>query len=63
MKIAKDDTGKTFWAGEKWLNIKNSNPSSPDLPNVWKITRQRIKLASEKGCDAIDPDNMGKQFP
>jgi len=27
------------------------------------ISVERIKLASQKGCDAIDPDNMGKSLP
>lgn len=40
------------WAGENWLNIRNAN--------VLNVMKARIKMASEKGCDAIDPDNMGK---
>lgn len=39
------------WPGERWLNT-----SSPD---VLKLMRARIRYASRKGCDAIDPDNMG----
>jgi Glycoside-hydrolase family GH114 len=58
-KVSKDDAGSSYWEGEKWLNIKNPNPASPNLPNVWKIMRERIKLASQKGCNAIDPDNTG----
>jgi hypothetical protein len=38
------------WPGERWLNIKSSN--------VRNIMSKRIELAAEKGCDAIDPDNM-----
>jgi len=56
-RVSKDDAGSSFWEGEKWLNIKNSNPNSNQLPNVWKIMQSRIKLAYEKGCNAIDPDN------
>jgi hypothetical protein len=61
-KIAKDDSGKTFWEGEHWINIKNPNPNSKEIPNVWRIMRNRIQMAAEKGCDAIDPDNVGKYF-
>jgi hypothetical protein len=39
------------WPGEKWLNVKSDT--------VWAVMAARIKLASDKGCDAIDPDNMG----
>jgi hypothetical protein len=59
-KVAKDARGGSFWEGERWLNIKNSSPRAGKLPNVWRIMKNRIKIASEKGCDAVDPDNMGK---
>jgi hypothetical protein len=59
-KIAKSDDGKDFWEGERWLNIKNPNPDSDSLPPVWQVMRDRIKLAAEKGCNAVDPDNTGK---
>ncbi|EGY21305.1 hypothetical protein VD0002_g7944 [Verticillium dahliae] len=51
-KFAKADFGKPMddWPGERWLQIKNTN--------VRNIMAQRIKLAAEKGCDAIDPDNV-----
>jgi hypothetical protein len=39
------------WRGEKWLDIRSAN--------VWEVMKKRIQLASEKGCDAIDPDNVG----
>jgi hypothetical protein len=39
------------WPGERWLNTRSTD--------VWNTMAKRIKLASEKGCDAIDPDNMG----
>ena len=61
---------------EDWRDDAKSFPSSdvgrvlPLLPNEkWvKISSQkvrdimaaRIKIASTKGCDAIDPDNVGK---
>lgn len=46
------DLGKDLpeWPGEKWVNT-----SSPDIR---KIMKARIKLASDKGCDAVDPDNV-----
>jgi hypothetical protein len=40
------------WPGERYLNINS--------PTVWTVMANRIKLASDKGCDALDPDNMGK---
>jgi hypothetical protein len=58
-KVAKDAKGISFWTGERWLNIKNPNPSSSNLPNVWSIMQKRIRMAAEKGCDAVDPDNLG----
>jgi hypothetical protein len=39
------------WPGERWLNVNSDS--------VWAVMAARIKLASVKGCDAIDPDNMG----
>ncbi|KAF9765566.1 hypothetical protein IL306_002138 [Fusarium sp. DS 682] len=46
------DLGKVMdgWPDERWVNISS--------PAVRAIMAQRIKLAVEKGCDAIDPDNM-----
>jgi hypothetical protein len=48
-----EDLGQqdSCWPGEKWLNIKSDS--------VWQVMQKRIKLASDKGCDAIDPDNLG----
>jgi hypothetical protein len=53
--LAPGDIGKELrgWPGEYWLNLKSAT--------VWNIMAGRIALASSKGCDAIDPDNMGKQ--
>jgi hypothetical protein len=45
-------SGLEGWEGENWLNIRSTS--------VLNIMKARIKLASDKGCDAIDPDNMGK---
>lgn len=38
------------WEEERWLNINSDN--------VRKIMANRIKLAHQMGCDAIDPDNV-----
>jgi hypothetical protein len=48
----KKDLGKVMdgWPDERWVNISSVA--------VRAIMVQRIKLAAEKGCDAIDPDNM-----
>jgi hypothetical protein len=50
----KSDIGKPLdgWAGESYLNIKS--------PAVLEVMKKRIQLGSTKGCDAIDPDNMGQ---
>ncbi|PNY25531.1 Uncharacterized protein TCAP_04534 [Tolypocladium capitatum] len=42
--------GLVGWPGENWLNISSQN--------VRNIMAQRIKLAADRGCDAIDPDNV-----
>ncbi|KAM0270667.1 hypothetical protein ACHAQH_009336 [Verticillium albo-atrum] len=51
-KFVKADFGKAMddWPGERWLNLKSKN--------VRNIMAARIKLAAEKGCDAVDPDNV-----
>lgn len=38
------------WAGEKWLDTTHAG--------VRNIMANRIQLASEKGCQAVDPDNI-----
>jgi len=42
--------GLPDWPGENWLDIRSDN--------VYQIMAGRIQQAAEKGCDAIDPDNM-----
>lgn len=42
--------GLDGWPGERWLNVSS--------PGVRAIMANRIQLASQKGCDAIDPDNV-----
>ncbi|KAI9663067.1 MAG: hypothetical protein M1821_008115 [Bathelium mastoideum] len=48
----KADLGKELdgWPGEYWLNLSSTN--------VRNIMAKRIQLAAEKGCDAVDPDNV-----
>jgi hypothetical protein len=38
------------WPDEKWVNISS--------PKIRDIMAKRIKMASQKKCDAIDPDNV-----
>jgi hypothetical protein len=38
------------WPGERWLNLSS--------PSVREIMLKRIGIASDMGCDAIDPDNV-----
>jgi hypothetical protein len=40
-----------LWKGERWLDVRSRN--------VWRVMQKRIELASKRGCDAIDPDNVG----
>ena len=51
-RFNKKDIGKKMkgWEGEYWLNIRSED--------VRKIMIDRIKLAKDKGCDGIDPDNV-----
>ena len=48
----KDAIGKALdgWEGENWLDIRSEG--------VREIMKKRLDLAREKGCDAVDPDNM-----
>jgi hypothetical protein len=43
--------GLPDWPGEKWLNLRSER--------VWNVMAGRIQLAYQKGCNAIDPDNIG----
>lgn len=38
------------WPGERWLDLSSTN--------VRDIMRSRLKLAKDKGCDGVDPDNV-----
>ena len=46
------DTGQELdgWPGENWVNVKSEN--------VRNIMKNRIQMAADKGCTAIDPDNV-----
>jgi hypothetical protein len=46
------DLGKSLdgWPGERWLNIRSNN--------VRNIMAARLDLAAQKGCDAVEPDNV-----
>ncbi|KAI4743652.1 endo alpha-1,4 polygalactosaminidase [Aureobasidium sp. EXF-12298] len=50
--FAPQDIGTNLngWPGERWLNTQSQS--------VRDIMANRIKLAAEKGCDAVDPDNI-----
>jgi hypothetical protein len=47
------DVGKVLpeWPDENWIRTGSAR--------IREIMAKRIKLAGEKGCDAIDPDNTG----
>jgi len=47
------DLGKVLpeWPNEKWIRTGSQS--------IRNIMAKRIKLAADKGCDAIDPDNTG----
>jgi hypothetical protein len=38
------------WPGERWLDVRS--------PAVRELMRARLDLARQKGCDAVDPDNV-----
>jgi hypothetical protein len=40
------------WPSERWLKLSSTS--------VRRVITDRIQLAAQKGCDAIDPDNVGK---
>jgi hypothetical protein len=40
------------WPDERWLDLRSER--------VWNVMAGRITLAAQKGCDAIDPDRIGK---
>lgn len=56
-QFQKQDLGKELpdWPGEKYLDIRRDN--------VFKVIKARIDLAAKKGCDSIEPDNVGVFAP
>ncbi len=38
------------WPGERWLDVRSTN--------VRSIMADRLDLASQKGCDGVEPDNV-----
>ncbi|KAL4950899.1 glycoside hydrolase superfamily, partial [Aspergillus filifer] len=46
------DLGDTLddWDGENWVDLRSEN--------VRSIMKRRLDIAKEKGCDAVDPDNV-----
>jgi hypothetical protein len=44
--------GKTLdgWEDERWMDIR--------VPEVQELIQTRMILASEKGCDGVEPDNV-----
>lgn len=51
-QFTSEDLGKTLdgWPAERWLDIRS--------PEVHRIMTQRLDLAADKGCDAVEPDNV-----
>ncbi|MHB0866976.1 MAG: endo alpha-1,4 polygalactosaminidase [Thermoleophilia bacterium] len=51
-EFAAGDLGKTLkgWDDEKWLDIRSAS--------VKTIMQKRLDLAEQKGCDAVEPDNV-----
>jgi len=51
-KLNASDMGEPLrgWPNERWLDLRRED--------VYNVTKARIKLAYEKGCDGIDADNI-----
>jgi hypothetical protein len=39
------------WPQERWLDVRDQR--------VWEIMARRLALAQVKGCDGVEPDNLG----
>lgn len=52
-RFSKDVKGSSLdgWPGEQWLDIRR-------LDILLPMMNDRLDLAAEKGCDAVDPDNV-----
>lgn len=53
-QFQRQDLGKELpdWPGERYLDIRRSN--------VFEVIKKRVDLAASKGCNAIEPDNVGE---
>lgn len=51
-QFTKSDIGKPLkgWKGEWWIDTRSDN--------VRRIMSSRLDMAKQKGCDAVDPDNV-----
>lgn len=51
-RFLRGDYGKSLdgWSGESWLDVRSDN--------VRSIMSTRLDLAVERGCDAVEPDNV-----
>ncbi len=51
-EFAGDDYGNRLedWPNERWLDVRS--------PNVRQIMEQRLDLAEDRSCDAVEPDNV-----
>jgi hypothetical protein len=56
-EFERKDLGRELpdWPGEKYLDIRRAN--------VFEVIKKRIDLAASKGCNAIEPDNVGPYIP
>ena len=43
------------WPGERWLDVR---PSGPSYAHLQAIMTARFQMCSQKGFDAVEPDNM-----
>jgi hypothetical protein len=53
LTIPKSDLGDVMpkWKGERYMNLRSET--------VWRLMQSRVRMAFDKGCDALDPDNVG----
>jgi hypothetical protein len=53
LTIPQSDLGDIMpkWKGERYMDLRS--------PTVWTLMQNRVRMAYEKGCDALDPDNVG----
>lgn len=51
------------WPGEQWVDLHGFSPTSPSDAHklLRKIMGDRVLLAKDKGCDAVDFDNVNEQ--